>query len=264
MKYWGTESPRPPDLGMTLPYNVEVYQLAFFGTIFVISLGLCIWLSIKHKTILPLTLLAGSQIVGFYFEPQIEQLGLMHYARATYQVPWAIAGGQIPLFAPLAYGPYLGPGFYLIARYFQEPGRTYWDVFKIAGATFLTEGTMEMILIHLGDWTYYADQPLRFFDLPLWWIIVNATYLTVVPFLVVCLAPFIQGWRALLMVILLPSLVCMSHLLLAWPIWGAIKTPSIPELLIPSVIITAIVSWFFLDAVARTLAAGKVQRDVLV
>ena len=96
--------------------------------------------------------------------------------------------------------------------------------------------------------------------LPLWWPAVNAAMPILAGTLIFLLRPYLQGWRVLAVILLIPAADGMANAAVAWPTWNALNT-RLPAAAVwaAGCVTVALASLmiYFIAQVADTKSAGR-------
>jgi hypothetical protein len=215
------------------------------AAVWVVAIALAVRYWRRHQSIVPLLLLAGGTVC-IVFEPIVDVLGMCFFPRHNQWVGIEIIGRPIPLFMYPVYSWFVG-GQAILVWHLLRKGlnrRQFWNVwFAIMAVDVLLE--TPGILMHV--YTYYGSQPFNPWGLPLWWPPVNATMPIVAGYLVYRTAPLLQGWKALLILALLPMADGVANAATAWPVWLTLNTRLGMAATYPAAILTfglgAVVLW---------------------
>jgi hypothetical protein len=96
-----------------------------------------------------------------------------------------------------------------------------WLMVGIAG---ITDVLMEELLLHIGIFTYYGNQPLIIFgEYPWWWLPCNSVGVFLAAAIAYRYRKHLQGWRALSMFLITPASVGAVYGFVALPSWIAVN-----------------------------------------
>jgi hypothetical protein len=207
----GMEMNRTAQAIFTIGQAVPCLVLAFFAW--------RIWQ--KERSPIPALLMAGGAFAMF-MEPIVDVLGQVWFPREGQWVLFETWGRPIPWFI-VVYIWYVG-GQSLITFRSLERGAVARDIWKLYGLFFVANLICETPGLYMDLYTYYGDQPLDFFRLPLCWPAVNATMPIVAGALVFLLKPYMTGWRVLGVIPLVPAADGAANIAAAWPVWSALNT----------------------------------------
>src|SRR5438132_875227 len=175
----------------------------------------------KERSPIPALCMVGGAL-AIFLEPIVDVLGQVWFPRDGQWRLFETWGRPIPWFI-VVYIWYVGGQAYLSYRKLDQGGRGR-DVWKLYGLFFLANVICETPGLYMNLYAYYGHQPLNFFRLPLWWPAVNAAMPILAGTLIFLLRPYLQGWRVLAVVLLIPAADGMANAAVAWPTWNALNT----------------------------------------
>jgi hypothetical protein len=190
-------------------------------------------------------------------EPMVDTLGNMYIPPSHYTL-FTTYGREMPWFTPFGYGLYFGIPMFLYIRAAQRgAGRAHFQ--KLFAGSFALELVFELIAVNGGFYTYYGDQPFRFFGLPLHWMTLNMAAAWVAGAAVYKALPHLPGPRlAAVPLITLCAITC-SYYAQGWPIFSALHaaTPS-PALSAVASLATAALGVGIIQVMIRILSTSEV------
>jgi hypothetical protein len=160
--------------------------------------------------------------LAMFMEPIVDVLGQVWFPRNGQWRLFETWGRPIPWFI-VVYIWYVGGQAFIAYRQLEKGGRGH-DIWKLYGIFFLANVICETPGLYMNLYAYYGHQPLNFFRLPLWWPAVNAAMPILAGTLVFLLRPYLQGWRVLAVILLIPAADGMANAAVAWPTWNALNT----------------------------------------
>ncbi|MEJ2459475.1 MAG: hypothetical protein P8Y58_15540, partial [Novosphingobium sp.] len=201
---------------------------------------------IRHRDILPFTLLAGGLLTYVAVEPFYDVLGFVYHPEKGQVVAFNTLGRNFPLHLLLLYMVYWA----FLAQYFMnkfEAGvseRWIWWAFCL-----WTPGEIlfETPLLMTGLWSYYGDPPFKIGYYPLWLAPATAGS-AILAFSVLHWARKVigRGWTPILSLVMGSSLAagCLGT---SWPVFIALNvdrrlSPSGYALTVPASILTICLS----------------------
>jgi hypothetical protein len=133
---------------------------------------------------------------------------------------------EMPLFIPFVYTWYVG-GLAYIAYRLYSAGITKRGMF----ALYLTDVFVNIFLespgVLMGAYEYYGPQPLNFWGLPLWWVLMNPLMPMLAGAIIYKLKPHLTGWRILGVVPLIPMADGVVNAGTGWPMWISLNQDGI-------------------------------------
>lgn len=210
-------------LDLPMPEMPQLVTTVIYGIGAVIFVAYALYLSKKHKSVLPICLVLGAcltiflepivDLLGNAVHPQIGQFNVV--TTNGHHVPWAVLIGYIWYFAGtplLCYSKFVN----------QTLTQSY--VWKLFAVIVLGAATVEQIPLYFGVWIYYGYQPWIIGYMPIWWIFAN-TAAVLVPFILVYkLFPDLRGWKQAMVIWILPMGAFMGHSAAGWPMYNVLGT----------------------------------------
>lgn len=175
----------------------------------------------KERSPIPALCMVGGAL-AILMEPIVDVLGQVWFPRDGQWRLLETWGRPIPWFI-VVYIWYVGGQAYLSYRKLDQGGRGR-DIWKLYGLFFVANVICETPGLYMNLYAYYGHQPLNFFRLPLWWPAVNAAMPILAGTLIFLLRPYLQGWRVLAVILLIPAADGMANAAVAWPTWNALNT----------------------------------------
>jgi hypothetical protein len=175
----------------------------------------------KERSPIPALCMVGGAL-AILMEPIVDVLGQVWFPRDGQWRLLETWGRPIPWFI-VVYIWYVGGQAYLSYRKLDQGGRGR-DIWKLYGIFFLANVICETPGLYMNLYAYYGHQPLNFFRLPLWWPAVNAAMPILAGTLIFLLRPYLQGWRVLAVILLIPAADGMANAAVGWPTWNALNT----------------------------------------
>ncbi|CAK7225830.1 hypothetical protein SEUCBS140593_006036 [Sporothrix eucalyptigena] len=209
----GMVTPRVPHLVFTIILHIPVLVMAAMGTRDLI----------RKKSPTMLCFLAGGYVSSLleavvdingmcYFPIEGQIVGIYDYERA------------IPLFVVATYSWFMGGQGYFFKKSLDAQLLTKRMLWVRWIATMGVNLLLEIPMLLLGMYCYYGPQPFKIAGFPIWWLIVN----TVIPvssgFAAHVLAPHLQGWKELFIILIVPMADGFSNAALGFPMWCALNS----------------------------------------
>lgn len=245
----------PPGDVVSNPAGVELTFTLACGAVVVI--GLVAMLAHWRRSGSPvgvLVLLGGT--LACIQEPMVDTLGNMYIPPSHYTL-FTTYGREMPWFAPFGYGLYFGIPMFLYIRAAQRgAGRAYFQ--KLFAGSFALELVFELIAVNGNFYTYYGEQPLRFFGLPAHWMTLNMAAAWVAGAAVYKALPYLAGWRMAAVPLITLCCVTCSYYAQGWPIFSALHAaaPS-PLLSTAASLATVLLGIAIMQTMIRILTGGN-------
>jgi hypothetical protein len=209
-----SNSPPPAPDSLVMPHVWETTFMVLVGVPAIIAI---LWaLREWRRTGDPLYVwvLAGGTACAV-LEPLVDVLGLCWYPRGAQFDAFELMGRPIPLFPVIGYTMWAGGGAIVAMEVLKRKGpQGLWWVW-IGGTAFTS--MFEFFAVHTKTYVYYGSQPLRLFDWPTWWGPVNSLTIITIAVVFTALRPLLRGWRALMVIALMPALDGAANGAAAWP-----------------------------------------------
>lgn len=214
-------TPFPP-IGGAMDYQLQViFNVGLWITVAVFTV-LALRQVRSTRSPLPLLVLAGGGLCMF-IEPVVDILGLCWFWPEGQFVLFEAFGRPIPNWMLPTYIFYVGgQAIYTWRR--LEKGETMAGIFKLYVTYMAVNVVLEMPPLYMGLYTYYGAQPLKLGLFPLWWVFTNAAMPMVLGTLIYTLRPYLTGWKAVLVLPLMPMGDALTNGAIAWPTWIALNS----------------------------------------
>ncbi len=200
-----------------MPFAPEIIFTIFLSIPVVLMLGLAIWHIAKGKGPLFLVCLLGG-MVACVWEPIVDTLALC-FIKGDAAIPtYTILDRTMPLFIPFVYIWYVG-GLSYIAYRLYSAGITAKGVLVLYLVDVCVNIGLESPGVLLGAYEYYGNQPLNFWGLPLWWVLMNPLMPMLGGALIYRLRPHLTGWRILGVIPIIPMVDGITNAGIGWPMW---------------------------------------------
>jgi hypothetical protein len=169
-----------------------------------------------------LGVLAGG-LVANLIEAELDNLGLLWFARNNHLIVFHSFGRYMPLYVTLGYGFYFGTITYftLDALRRGRGSRYLWGIYAFG---WVFDCALETTGSAVGLYKYYGPQPYNLWGIPLWWMFVNPALPIAAGGLFYVMRDRLAGVRALVAVPLLPMCYGATYGAVAWPIFVALNS----------------------------------------
>jgi hypothetical protein len=211
----------PPPVHLSAPSAGSWFFTVLCTAIFVAALAWALRRASRGDW-LALAALAGG-VVANLIEAELDNLGLLWFARDNHLILFHSFGRYMPLYVTLGYGFYFGAMTYftLDALRRGRSARYLWGIY-IFGWAF--DCALETTGSAVGLYKYYGPQPYNLWSIPLWWMFVNPALPIAAGGLFHLMRGRLAGARALLVVPLLPMCYGATYGAVAWPIFVALNS----------------------------------------
>ena len=200
-----------------MPEAPEIIFTIFLAIPVVILLGYGLWHLKSGKAPLLLVCLAGG-LVACVWEPIVDTMGLCYIKEGAMLHTYTLMDREMPLFIPFVYTWYVGGLAYVAYRLFAA-GITKKGLFGLYLIDVFVNIWLESPGVLLGAYEYYGPQPLNFWGLPLWWVLMNPLMPILGGALIYKLLPHLQGWRMLGVIPIIPMVDGLVNASIGWPMW---------------------------------------------
>ncbi|MGQ4599620.1 hypothetical protein [Nocardia sp. R6R-6] len=216
-------TPPPPDLPYEVANNIGcMIVMTCIGLIGVV-LGLGWWM--RTKSVLPLAIALSGALICI---PEVffDVMGAVYFPwspTAAFGDAYAILGRHMPWWIVAGWFGYGVFSFSIYALLTTRPTtRILW---LTLGAAAVGDVVFEELLLKFDVYHYYGNQPLVLVsELPWWWIPCNSVGVFLAASLAYRFRSSLQGWRALLMLIITPMSVATVYGAIALPSWIAVNS----------------------------------------
>jgi hypothetical protein len=172
--------------------------------------------------VMPVFLLGG--VIGMFVEPILDYLGGVWWPFAGSWEAFNLLGVNVPVLVVLVYPWLLGGQGYWAYRSF-ESGITTRRLWQLVGLFAVNDIVLETIGIKvLGVYSYFGDQPLNFWGLPLWYVPCNAIGPVVAGALAYVLRNRLTGIRRLAAAPLFPIGYLGTYAAIGFPVWISLNS----------------------------------------
>lgn len=228
------------------------------GVAFLIAAGWCLIYVFRQRDILPLVMLLGG-VISMGFEPTVDTLGKVWYAKDN---PWVVYEGMgvpQPAFLLMGYSLFWGGAVYIASRLV----RNGLSIYKVFAAVFAMDLFVEYLGVSvLGVGVYYDFSPFTLLGFPLWWAFVNAAAAVTGVWLVLTLEPRLIGWRRAGFLVVPATAFGTTHAACAWPVWLTLHSNA-PHWVANLAGVYAIAMSFGITAFAATELQAAIKRDTV-
>lgn len=202
------------------PYNRDHNIIAIIGLGAVGCIGL-LWALrelFAKKNWMPLCLSLGAVAIVIP-EVFVDIVGMVYYPTSDSDHAFDLFGRQMGWFILAGW---FGAGAFgalmLKALLARPPAKQVWLLLLVTGVSYSI--FEEFLVTSGGIYQYYGNQPMWWHSLPLWWTPCNTLGAALLP------AAFayryqalLRGWRALLMILVVPTGVAVGYSFIAMPGW---------------------------------------------
>ena len=211
--------PRPPiDLVYSRTSNIICMTvMTSFGLLAVLLGALD---ARRSRTPLPVVLPLSGAMIAFP-ETFIDVLGCIYYPWTDQNASFHILGREMPPWIPVwfGYGSLMQILLQLLSR--KTSTRNLWWFLALM---MISDLIVEEILLPMGVYAYYGNQPLVAINLfPWWWMVSNSVGVFLATALSYRYRQLLTGWRVLAVLFLTPMSVGGIYGFICFPVWAAIN-----------------------------------------
>lgn len=211
--------PRPP---VTLPYsqtnNVICMVLMTATGLLAVVLGARD--ARRSRTLLPLILPLSGAMIAFP-ETFIDVLGCIHYPWTEKNASFHLIGREMPPWIPIWFG--YGSLMQIQLELLHKKTATknlWWFLGLMMGSDLI----IEEILLPMGVYHYYGNQPLIVLNMfPWWWMATNSVGVFLATALAYRFRRTLVGWKVLAVFFITPMSVGGVYGFIAFPAWVAVN-----------------------------------------
>lgn len=225
---WNDQMNLPlPPLETVAPPGVSFWATAIFS-----ALSAVVFLyGFKHwrdtgRPIIFIMMIGGLTTV--LVEPFLDVIGGAWHPVIGQNKAFALMGRDIPVWCLAVYVFYFGALGSLNLLAFEK-GATMKQVWLWFAVPMLVDVVMEEIMMHWNLYYYYGNQPLiLLFKFPFWWAPCNSIGEFVGVSLIAAMAPWLRGWRLLLIPVILPVADAVGYAAVGMPAVFVVNQESVP------------------------------------
>ncbi|KAH8201831.1 hypothetical protein TruAng_004005 [Truncatella angustata] len=174
----------------------------------------------RTRTILPLILPLSGAMIAFP-ETFIDVLGCIYYPWTESNASFHLLGREMPPWIPIwfGYGSLMQVNLQLL--YSKTKTKNLWWLLVLMMGSDLV---VEEILLPMGVYSYYGNQPLVVFNMfPWWWMAPNAVGVFFATALAYRFRSLLVGWKVLAVLFLTPMSVGGVYGFICFPAWVAVN-----------------------------------------
>ena len=200
----------------------NIVAIALMGSLGLVGLGVATREYVLHRTLVPLFLALGTILIVVP-EVFVDIVGLVYYPTSPVDHAFTLFGRQMGYFIIAAW---FGAGVFALLMFkilqTRPTARTVWTVLA---ATCIAYTCFEELLVGAGGmYHYYGNQPMWWDRLPLWWTPCNTLGCALLPAaFAVRFLPLLRGWRAAVMLVVVPACLAGGYALIAMPSWVVVN-----------------------------------------
>lgn len=173
----------------------------------------------RTRSLLPLMLpLSGAAIA--LPETMLDVLGGLYHPWSAHYLSFKLLGRQVLPWISVwfGYGSFMQWNLHLLEKNCRT--KTLWLYW---GLMVLGDLVIEEILLPMGVYIYYGNQPLRVGSLPLWWLPCNSVGVFLATAIAYRYKRIFVGWKALFVLFTTPMCVAATYGLIALPCFFAVN-----------------------------------------
>ncbi|KAI8220358.1 hypothetical protein K4K54_008653 [Colletotrichum sp. SAR 10_86] len=174
----------------------------------------------KQRSLLPLILPLSGAIIAFP-ETFIDVLGCIYYPWAAENASFHLIGREMPPWIPIwfGYGSLMQINLQLLVN--NASTKTLW---WFLGLMMVSDLAVEEILLPMGVYHYYGNQPLVILNMfPWWWMAPNSIGVFLATALAYRYRSLLVGWKVVGVMFLTPMSVGPIYGFICFPVWVAIN-----------------------------------------
>jgi hypothetical protein len=210
-----------PPTDLSAPHDASVVFLALCSAVLVFALVYVVRRALAGEP-LGLWFLAGGLLAGV-LEPMLDNLGLLWFASDNVAIAVETFHRHVPLYVVMGYAFYFGGLSYVAYRAMLAGKGRGWFLAFFASC-WLADFALQATGGALGLYEYYGPQAWMVLDVPAWWFTIDAALPVLAGGVVFLLREQLTGWRALLIVPLVPGMYAGINAAAGWPIFSALNS----------------------------------------
>lgn len=244
--------PQHPD-GMTFPETPQIVVTATMAVLVLAFAAYAVHEIVRHRSWMLALLLVGGGI-SYLNEPIDDVLGCLYH---PVDGQWTVLDtfAAVPLWGLGIYIVFFGGMPYLILRALER-GVTRRQLWQWVGILFVVDVAVEIPILALDMYDYYADPPFELAGFPLYWLFINVGGPFEVAVILFAAKHLFTGWRQVYLIAL--PMVCNAagSIAVGWPIYSALNAQASEPLKYAAAIATMALGYALLD-LTITWAARK-------
>lgn len=224
-----------PDMDISPPFNMpapphstpyestnNIIAIVFMTAVGLLGVSLGIRERIRSGSWLPL-MIALSGVMITFPEVFFDVMGAVYFPFSEDNHAYTILGRTMPWWILAGWFGYGAFNFFIFKVLMSNPRtKALWVMWGGAAAG---DVVFEEILLHMGVYHYYGNQPLIvIFQLPWWWIPCNSIGVFLAASIAYRYRDKMRGWRALGMLFITPLSVGAVYGFIALPSWIAVNS----------------------------------------
>jgi hypothetical protein len=158
-------------------------------------------------------------IVG---EPMWDLVARLYMFESGACILFTIGGRGMQLWAPFGYAAYIGPTVYIFYRLTTSPTTTRRTFWLACGAIMCLNLLIEIPATRMNLYEYYGPQAFNPTGFPLYWLLSNLPAAAVSGVLLGRVPELTRGWRALSILLMVPSFFIAGEFFVQWPAFAAV------------------------------------------
>lgn len=194
------------------------------AAIMVVAIPYCAHLTLKTRTVLPLAVFL-SAMTWLPFEGYMDTLMGVQYAGNQPAIAYHIFGRPVPLATAAAGGMFFLGGWFVYRLFLAGASIRTIMVWLIPYG--LVDWLLEMVGSHYHVMGYYNNDSLVL-GLPVYSVVQNTFLYVVFGWMILVLAPYVKGWRAVLFLPVIPGAYFAYTLGCTWVAFMAVHTDAPP------------------------------------
>ncbi len=196
----------------------NLWAIVLLGAIGAVGLAWALREVITKRDFMPLCLSLGSVAIVIP-EVFVDIVGMVYYPTSDSDHAFDLFGRQMGWFILAGWFGAGAFGAMMLKQLLTRP--TAKQVWILLGVTAISYTIFEELLVGSGGiYHYYGNQPMWWHNLPLWWTPCNTLGAALLPALFAYrYQAILKGWRAILMILVVPTGVSAGYALIAMPGW---------------------------------------------
>ncbi len=210
-----------PPTDLSAPHTESVVFLVICSVLLAVAIVYVIRRAMAGDRLAILFLLGG--LLAGMLEPMLDYLGLLWFAEDNVAIAVETFHRHVPLYVVMGYAFYFG-GLSYIAYRAMLAGRGmawFWGFFAF---DWLADLALQATGAALGLYQYYGPQPFMIFDVPGWWFTIDSAMPVLAGGAVFLMRHQLKGWRALVIIPLIPGMYAGVNAAAGWPIFSALNS----------------------------------------
>jgi hypothetical protein len=212
--------PKPP---LDTPYyhKANIIEISLMTLCGLIGVVMGAYDAYHQKSLLPLMLPISGAFIAFP-ETFLDNMGALYYPWSSENRSFHVLGREMPPWIPIwfGYGAFMQYNLKLLHNNCRTKTLWIWWAITVVG-----DLVIEEILLPMGIYRYYGNQPLIILGtLPWWWLPCNSVGVFLATALAHRYEKYLRDWKSVVVIFSTPMCVGATYGFIAFPSWVAVNS----------------------------------------